>query len=369
MARRGRLPAALAAASLVAGAAGVALHLRKPQRATTRAGVLGSVGVLIPGLAGARHGCRFQVGETLGYAIDLRTDATVDPQRAGLGAGHGSGLVNVNKSVRTDLQLKALTVDAGKGAVLLAAYRNMQADADAPNLAPPFLLRVDPACHIAGYARFDKTPSAYGRTQQAIAHELSWRWADAGATVEEPDENGIGAYVARHAAIDGAEGPRVERTVLTYTALWNAGLGPNGAAPTMPAIPRSSSLLVEPGDGAWFESMRGDETLEGVSATDSHTIMSVKRIAPEARAFDAASLDQKRYVWENLLPRTFVLHATPEVSARELRQRDAMRALTLDQALAAFLQRVKSGKELLRRRGPSIAGRRTSRHDPRWRAS
>jgi hypothetical protein len=342
--RRGRLPVVLAAGALVAGAAGLALHLRRPPRPAGRGGRLGTAAALLPGFDGARHGCRFQVGETLGYSIDVRTDATVDPQRAGLGAGRGNGPVQVHKAVRTDLQLKTLTVDADKGAVLLAAYRNMQGDTEAPNLAAPFLLRVDPACRIAGYARFDKTPSAYGRTQQAIAHELAWRWTEGDATVDEASENGIGAYVARHAAVDGTDGPRVERTVLTYTALWSSGQAPGGGGRAAPAVPRGSSLVVDPGDGAWFQSMRGDETLQGISATDSHTVLAVARIAPEPRAFDAASIDQKRYVWEDLLPRTFMLRALPEVTQRDLRQRDAMRGLTLDQALAAFLRRVKSGQ-------------------------
>jgi hypothetical protein len=341
---RGRLPAVLAAGALVAGAAGVALHLREPQRAPSRGGALGTVAALLPGIGGERHGCRFQVGETLGYSIVVRTDATVDPQRAGLGAGRGNGPVEVHKAVRTDLQLKALTVDADKGAVLLAAYRNLQGDTEAPNLAAPFLLRVDPTCRLAGYARFEKTPSAFGRTQQAIAHELAWRWTEGDATVEEPGENGIGAYVARHAAVNGTDGPRFERTVLTYTAQWSAGQAPGAGGPVTPAIPRSSSLVVEPGDGAWFQSMRGDETLEGISATDSHTVLAVKRIAPEPRAFDAASIDQKRYVWEDLLPRTFMVRALPEVTQRDLRERDAMRALTLEQTLAGFLARVRSGQ-------------------------
>jgi hypothetical protein len=39
-----------------------------------------------------------------------------------------------------------------------------------------------------------------------------------------------------------------------------------------------------------------------------------------------------------------MMHAVPEVTARELRQRDAVRGLTLDQALASFVGGVQSGK-------------------------
>lgn len=344
--KRRRLPAALAAASLLAGAAGVGLYWRGQRHQATGEGgateeaELGSTSAA----ALARHGCRFQIGETLGYALDIDAKAKVNPQLAGLGAGGGSAPVDVRKQVRAELQLKTLSTDATQGAVLLAAYRHMNVGADAAELAPPFLIRVDPACHLSGFARFEKTQAAHARTQQAIVHELAWRWPQGGQTIEEPDQNGVGAYVARHALVNGADGPRVERTVLSYTALWTAGLAPNGAAPVMPAIPRSSSLVVQPGSGPWFEALRGEEELAGLSATDSHTVSSARRIPAEAGAFAGASTDQQRYVWENLLPRSIMVRAVPEVTARDLRDRDAVRGQTLDQALASFVGGVQSGK-------------------------
>jgi hypothetical protein len=347
---RRRLPAALAAATLLAGAAGAGVYWRG-QRSTARgAGDVAddAMAEAAPTDGPARHGCRFRLGETLGYALDIDANAQVHPQLAGLGAGAGSAPVSVRKQVRAELQLEALSSDAGQGAVLLASYRHANVGAGAgvgaAELATPFLIRVDPSCHLSGFARFEKTPAAAARTQQALVHELTWRWPQRGQAVEEPDQNGVGAYVARHALVNGPSGPRVERTVLSYTALWSAGLAPNGAAPVMPAIPRSSALVVEPGRGPWFESLRGEETLAGLSATDSHTVSSARRIPPEAGALDGAPTDQGRYVWENLLPRSIIARAVPEVTARDLRQRDAVRGLSLDQALGSFVAGVRSGK-------------------------
>jgi hypothetical protein len=332
---------AVTGAILAAGAAGVMMHEHAQTRGE-REILPDAVADVVPGFPGTeRHGCRFRTGETLGYAVDIRTDATVDPQRAGLGAAPGTAPMAVNRAVHTDLQLEALTVDPVRGAVLLAAYRNLKGDRDAVPLAQPFLLRVDPSCHVAGYARFQKTAQTYGRTQQAIAHELLWRWPQGGGTVEEPDQNAVGAYVARHTVTGGGSAPQIERTVLTYTALWSAGgLGASGTTPA----PAASSLVVRPGVGAWFDSLRGDETLSGVAGIDSHTVVDAKRIAADRSALAAASRDQSQYVWENLLPRSLTTRAKPEVTQQELRARDAMRGLTLDQALGSFVGLVKSGK-------------------------
>ena len=45
---------------------------------------------------------------------------------------------------------------------------------DHGELDSPFLLRVDRACNITGFARLDSARVAAARTQQALAHELQW---------------------------------------------------------------------------------------------------------------------------------------------------------------------------------------------------
>ena len=80
------------------------------------------------------------------------------------------------------------------------------------------------------------------------------------------------------------------------------------------------------------------------AALTTHTI--ARRAGNNDRALDSAPKDPKRYIWEDLLPRKVKARVEDTMSARDQRELDKLKNVTIDQAVNKFVGRVKAGENI-----------------------
>jgi hypothetical protein len=292
-------------------------------------------------------GCAIAPGTELAYRVSVHATGTMHGAALGLQGAASAGDSRIEKAVDATLALRALSSDAS-GSVVLARFRDLQDDALVGESDAPFLLRIDSRCKIGAFARLKSTGLATARTIQGLAYELQWKWPE-GESVEEDGESALGRFRARHTV--GTDGS-VVRTIAKFTTLWSNGADhfasrdgddadePNGPSPRVPSM---STLTVEPGKGAWFESLGGTLALRDVSAVDTETVTKANRTAFPNGALEGASPDVAKYVWEDLLPKRVTLRTKREVTRAEMNQREKVREVSLDQSVDGFVKRVASG--------------------------
>lgn len=272
-------------------------------------------------------GCQLQSGQTLAYALDIRTQAELHPERLNLPPGARLEGPPPSRATTATLDLKVLRAEAS-GAVLLARFGQVDPGTvrEVGALDAPFLLRVNDCCKVSGFARLDTTGSIPARTQQALAHELQWTWP-AEPTATDEGETAFGRYRASYTV--GATS--VERRIDAYTKVWERAQGFSGASTEKPA---ASHMRVHPGQGPWFESLSSREKIVGMALVDTDTTTEVTSRPPSAEALDDAPTDEQRYVWENTFAKKLGrLAQRPQNGPAHVALVEQMRKVTLPVAL------------------------------------
>ncbi len=144
-------------------------------------------------------------------------------------------------------------------------------------------------------------------------------------------ENGLGAF----SAVVARDADVVQRRVVAYERAW--------VGAEVPTV-GDSFLSVQLGDGAWFESMRGEDAVSQGLFSDARASLQVARAQIDPSALTGASRDEQVYVWENLLPRfiTPTAAASQEWSVTERAQRAALQHQPLTAAVREFAAAVAS---------------------------
>jgi hypothetical protein len=302
------------------------------------------------GSARGRRGCRFAPGQTLSYAVVEKTDLQVDLARLNLPPGAQLKGPPPSRTITVTLDLKALPGTPGPDAILLARYSKVDAQttADAGTLTAPFLLRVNPACKITGYARQDTTAEKIARTQQAIAFELQWTWPHDGHG-EADGENTVGRFRASFDEIRVDGELTVRRKILGFTELWSGSLAGTKVA-AGPKVPRKSEMVVRPGTGPWFAAIDGHEDIAGFTIMDVKTSLLVRPVQTAPGAFADAPTDQARYLWVDLLGKAEVTSSGRRPHTREeLALMEELRNLSLKEVLARYQEKLDRNENIIRR--------------------
>jgi hypothetical protein len=290
-------------------------------------------------IAGPQRTCAFVAGTTMSYSLQVSTEGKVATDPAGdVVAVDDQPQVHVTSGF---VDLQSLAASGGDN-VLLARLRGLDKETStvAGDLSTPFLLKVDPACTITGFARLDGARMLAARTQQALAHELQWT-LPRGSAQSATGENSLGAFVADFAFGRDRDGGFVTRSIARYTRLWNRmGVRPGGAD-----APVVSHRKVDLDDGPWFKSIEGTESSRNLSIVDAATHTVIARAATPADAFAGAPTEQNRYVWEDLLPKAIAVPSSP-VAALNPTERKTLAQTTLSHALRDFNALTKSGANM-----------------------
>ncbi|MCA9577150.1 MAG: HEAT repeat domain-containing protein [Sandaracinaceae bacterium] len=282
--------------------------------------------------AGRAPGCWMQPGETYAFSVRVATEQRLDPAAAGLPANTP---YTASDSVTAVLEARVLTATtASEPATLVGRLRDVGASTPerAGALATPFMLRVGEDCGLEGYARASGAHRAHAQRQQAILHELHWRWPE-GVELEATTatgQNATGEYRARVGYDPHVDGAIVQRRITAYTTRWDEHSD---------AQPGASLLTVRVGDGSWFASMLGTDETRG---TNGRARVSVEATAVPVRgdALAGVPTDTSHYVWENLLPLRLEAREPRRVTQDDLERRQAVSHLSLDESVDRFLGRV-----------------------------
>ena len=300
-------------------------------------------------------GCKFAPGDKLTYALETIVKTVIDTS-----AAHVDPSINDSAALtrvsRATLVMRAISIEPKRGAVLLARFQDVDAVTSkaAGDITPPFLVRVDGACKIAGYAHLRTTPLLEARTAQALLHELQFAWSNDGESTGL-GENRFGAYAANFAA---GKGPTIERRIRTYTQAWedawSRALDVDEPAAMHEHAPLASEMTVRAGRGPWFESLRSFERMPGAMASVAETRTTARAIGDRSAALEGQPTNGDAYVWENLLPRKVRTRETPVVSQREQKELAQLKTVPLDDAMKKFTGRVER-KENIATQWPELS--------------
>jgi hypothetical protein len=337
----------LGALGCLALAAGIHRDVRRPE---PPAGATG------PAPPGATPSCSFAAGTTMSYALRVTSEGRLDPAAGGTlppdlrvsgpaGAGLSSDLAGraITHDTRVFLDLQSLSGAPAGENVLLARLRELDpaTAAIAGALDEPFLLKVDPACRISGFARLDSASVPAARTQQALAHELQWTMPQ-GRSERAVGSNNLGTFTAEFIHDRDRAGSVVTRRILRYTRLWNRlGLQPGGDD-----VPTRSFRKITFDGGPWFEALEGEESSQGLSMVAATTRTQVARAATPPQAFAGTPREPSRYIWEDLLPRPITGAGSGPAQALDEAERSRLMKTTLERALADFNALTEGGASL-----------------------
>jgi hypothetical protein len=268
--------------------------------------------------AGARTACVLQPGQQL--AFKLRSTATTSSAVPGLPANSPA----LESTVSGVLRLRALR-ESREGAVLLGQLTDLDvraAGVTASELSPPFLLEVTRDCRLVGFARRGDAPRDAARNQQALVWGALFELTPGSSTAEDA----LGRFTATFSRV--REGTRVERHVQRYDALWQSSASD---------VPANSLLVVELGQGPWFETVQSRTTLtlpEGPLSAG----LELTRLPP-APALELV-VKEDGFLWEDLLPLTAARrHAQRQFNKYDLERRARVAAQTPDEALRELARR------------------------------
>lgn len=270
----------------------------------------------------SRTQCRFEVGSSLSYAVTLASESR--QEAPGLGAA-----AEVPLDLQGALSVQVLSVRPGSstlvGRLSLAARAGKPGIDTAAFEAAPFLVTVDEACQLQAFARWRRAEASLARNQQALLWETTFRLGTGELGVE--DASGVTrAKVA-------SRGDLVQRRLDGYQQLWVG-------EPSDLSV--SGELNVALGQGPWFESLESRRLQLANRLSNASTLTMTRQDRPVS--FAAAERDEANYVWGDLLPRQPKLELVARPFNRFDRERqDRVREQTVDQALDAFVERVKSG--------------------------
>ena len=285
---------------------------------------------------GRRPGCEFGRGDAVSLAVIIDTQAQIRPSVLGLSEANSA--VDMSSHTRFNLDAKALAVTEDHGAIVLAKFRDIQSDSldQLDALGHPFLVLIERDCGISKFARLDVAPLAAARSQQALVHELHFKWHDDASPVESAGHNGIGSYLARFGVGEDSGGAFVQRRIVRYDEMWDAD---SAQSPRFGEFPEQSLLTVRVGPGPWFASMMGNEQLVGEGSQSTSRVSASTVDTPEG-AFNGIPHDQARYVWEDLLPRQLLVRARRPVTDMDRRRYAAVAHLSLEESVDAYVERV-----------------------------
>jgi hypothetical protein len=301
--------------------------------------------------SGQRIACVFTPGTELAYELAIDTDITIDPARLNLPPGAVLNGPPPKRTTRATLALRAtdLAPPAGSaaGAVLLARLIDVdpQTIQDAGDLSPSFLLEVLPTCKIDGFARLNTTAPLPARTQQALAHELQWQ-LPAGPRIQATGSNSFGKFEALFERNQRTDELAVDRRIQAYTQVFardpRLGFGGTKGGNT----PVISTQHVRLGAGPWFEKLEGHEKLVGLTVADTDGRTVATQVPMPARAFEGATLDPTRYVWEDMLSKSLLGMGRATSGAQDAAERAMLRKMPFKEAVDRFLARVKAGENI-----------------------
>ncbi len=321
----------IGAVAVGVGAALLAWSPSEPSSATSP-GVPPGPALAGPTLAGPRHGCLVAPHQRYAWTLQTRTRATV--AAASLGTAAVGDVKTRNEGTqRMRLEVEGLAA-LSEGSVLLG--RLVDVDASTLEVVPglsqtPFLFKVSSRCEVVGFGRHRSSTLLAARTQQATLAQLWFRIPEGEGPERVKAENGLGAF----SAVVARDADVVQRRVVAYERAW--------VGAEVPTV-GDSFLSVQLGDGAWFESMRGEEAVSQGLFSDARASLQVARAQIDPSALTGASRDEQVYVWENLLPRfiTPTAAASQELSVTERAQRAALQHQPLTEAVREFAAAVAS---------------------------
>ncbi|MBA2663664.1 MAG: HEAT repeat domain-containing protein [Bradymonadaceae bacterium] len=285
----------------------------------------------------AEKGCAFRAQEGLAY------DLVVE----GRGALDLSGIVanvaptstgDVRTSTRARLELRALSSDE-HASLLVGRFARIEANhvVDSARLGEPFLVSINPDCSIVGFAHAKDIDQAYARVQQALVHELSWMWPTEGKASFEGRAH-LGTYLA-----DVTTAMRLENQV--SQKLWVeqniVDFKPWPAGPATMQRVTSHLQRVRPGTVSWFEELDNRTSYVGARSSLQQGTKA-KYLSANTPSLDGVSTAETDYVWTDLLPLDLHLAEPQPPTRAEVAALDAVRHLTIEQAVEQYVERVAS---------------------------
>jgi hypothetical protein len=291
----------------------------------------------------ARDGCAFSANTRVAFNLRFRAKSEITAQLLGQPGGDP---VSTESEQRMRMEVVAVEptnpTQVEPSAVLLAQFVDPHATGTGrlPDaLSEPFLLRIDAHCALTGFARARSVSRFDGRVQQAFAYELNTFWSPSDVHARSID-NAIGRARMDVTPYVKDSHRTIVQTVTRYDELWR---GKNEAALNFDLAPKHSETTVRMGDGPWFENLDKAERLEG-PAGNSANYADAHRVEPNVAALDAAGYAKgKGFIWENLLPMRIPAPRLDDVTALDLRQREAVRHYTPERVKDRFMQRFASG--------------------------
>ncbi len=271
-------------------------------------------------------GCVFSVGQR--FAVDYATKSTweLPKEFAGATTEGLSGEV----AWEADLNFEVLQANATEAILLaeVAGSGDALVKAAGSDISTPYLARINAQCEVDGFARFHDTPIKTARTQQSILHEL---WFSA-PTVNQNRQVSFSNAVGRALGVmfRDDEGHLV-RTIRQYERVWAQSMSGLNV--------RSSNMLVRRGGHAWFDSLRGFESIASGSVQGGEVRIDAQTKAANDGALEHASHNVDDYIWEDFLKPLQSTSAAKKPAGHDERVA-RMESITFPVALDQFLTRI-----------------------------
>lgn len=268
--------------------------------------------------------CTFEKGQRFGYSVAVDSQTHQDVPSTEVPAD----FVMVLKGT---LDTQVIEV-RDQSAVMVAKWAlesKGPAGIDPKAMQPPFLIEVDHQCQLLAFAREKGTARASARNQQSLFWEtqFSRRPSD---DFTLADTTGIA-----RATLERVTDREIRRTLKGYQSRWDQ------EPPAHTSL--AGVMTVVLGSSGWLESVSSRTTYSSAQGRGTASLELTSRPAGAQASFSAFDADQSHYLWENLLPleRQRDLISRPFTSFDRKRQ-EKVSALTVDQALNEFADRVKA---------------------------
>jgi hypothetical protein len=208
------------------------------------------------------------------------------------------------------LEVHALEPRADGGATLVASITSAGlkgklppgTSAEVGDVSRPFLFRLGPECAVTEFARYRDAGLGASAMQQVLVRSLQWRYPAGKDEARERDA--LGRYEARYELREVEGAPEVRRQVLRYTEVdtYLPGRKPY-LARRATLTPGGEGLVVRPGPGPWFDTLKESRTVAFESPGKKLGRFSVRtdatRVAPEGTLPEVAVTDPL-WVWGDI---------------------------------------------------------------------
>ena len=282
-----------------------------------------------------REVCAHVVGDINSYAFDGEDSGSLSLAAFGLGSGTAKE-TEVRVTLRATLDTEVLETSEDV-MVLLGRWRAFESSAiqEDARMRAPFLFQLGPDCQLLGFAYHKSLPLPYARTQQALLHDVAFRVP---STSEEAfgGTDTLGAYTSTVSVTLDARAQALTRAMESLEP-WRTGLGALNQVD-------ASTLDVTLAKRGWLERATLRARYSGQGITSRRTL-EVERLTSTHTITDA-SRAQADYVWADLLPQELPLREGPVVTDADLRARDALRDVKLDDVMDRLVERVQGDSGL-----------------------